>query len=279
MKASAANLGVLLGELGIESRHQVAAGILLIAVFEVSFVGLAVAQAAGEYWLRLPPVAVVAAVWVVWTCWHSWLFPRNRLAYLGLEHPYRTAFVRDIYPWVTLGFCQMWRPLFNGETVARLVANPAGVIQTPPVVGIAGAVTLSLAALVTMILAIRSIGIANAAFVPEFHEVGTFVPVERGIYAHFAHPLFWSGIAFSLALAIATSTRTAFAIAGVNLLYGVCYGPLERRRLGRVFGTVYTSYATRLGGLPTTAVYRKLLNRAESRRARADGRTGADRER
>ena len=258
MKASSANLRLLLSEVGIQGgRHHVAAGALLVAAFEVSFIVLAVAQALGEYAAGVPPVAVVVLVWVVWTWWHSWLFPRNRLRYLQRGHAYRTAFTRDIFPWVTLGFCQMWRPLFNGDTLARLMPKPLAFVQTLSPAAVITGVALGSAALVTMISAIRSVGIANAAFVPEFRDPGAFVPVERGIYAHFQHPLFWSGIVFSCALAIAISTPTSFAIAGVNLLYGFCYGPLERRRLGRVFGAAYASYTSRVAASPIPAVLRR----------------------
>ena len=255
MSAGDANLRLLLSEIGIGSgRHHAATGALFIAAFEISFIGLAVAQALGEYALGVPPVAVAVLVWGVWTCWHSWLFPRNRLRYVQRERAYRTAFARDIYPWVTLGFCQMWRPLFNGDTVARLMRGPIDFVQTlSPVAVITGA-ALGSAALVTMISAIRSIGIANAAFVPEFREPGAFVPVERGIYAHFPHPLFWSGIVFSCGLAVAIWTPTALLIAAVNLVYGFCYGPLERRRLGRVFGVAYTSYTSRVAAWPIPGV-------------------------
>jgi len=262
-----ANLSVLLAELGVPpGRRQTAAGALLIAVFELSFIGLAVAQSVAEYVLGLSPVAVVAGVWIVWTGWHSWIFPRNRRRYLEREHSYRTAFARDIYPWVTVGFCQMWRPLFNGDTVARLLPGPLDFMRTLSPIGIAAAIALSSVALVTMISAIRSIGIANAAFVPEFRDAGGFVPVERGIYARFMHPLFWSGILFSIALALAIATPTAVAIAAINLLYGLVYGPLESRRLEQVFGRSYSIYASRVASLPGPAAFRKPLASGASAR-------------
>ncbi|MGH9347928.1 MAG: methyltransferase family protein [Vicinamibacterales bacterium] len=260
--AGAADLGVLLSEIGIQTaRRRRAAGVLLIAAFEISFIGLALAQAFIEYRLGLSPVIVVAIVWAVWTWWHSWVFPRNRLRHLRRAHAYRAAFVRDIYPWVTLGFCQMWRPLVNGDTLAKLLPAPPVFLEgLSPVAIVAGAV-MSLATLVMMISAIRSIGIANAAFVPEFRDPGAFVPVQRGIYAHFMHPLFWSGALFSTALAIAISTPVARAIAGVNLAYSLLYGPLESRRLRRVFGPAYAAYAAQVPSLPVPMAWRKKLSR------------------
>jgi protein-S-isoprenylcysteine O-methyltransferase Ste14 len=251
MDAHPAGLRVLLGELGVPTgRAQKWAAVALIATFEVSFVALAVAQAILEYALDVSPIATVLGVWIVWTIWHSWLFPRRRQRHLTRSrHPYRTAFVWDIYPWVTVGFCQMWRPLLNGDTLARtLAATPFVPTITPAaLVGLG----LGLVSLVVMISAIRTIGIGNAAFVPEFAGIDRFVPVRQGLYLWFAHPLFWAGILFSVGLALVAGTITAAWIAAINVAYGFVYNDLEHRRLARVFGDRYEQYVSQLPGVAT----------------------------
>ena len=192
-------LSIMLAHLGVSDRRAIA-GSVLIAVFEVTIIGLAVGQAFLERAFRWPPWVVVVCVWVVWTFWHSWIFPRNRLRYLArCEHPYRRAFLFDIYPWVSVGFAQMWRPLVNGSTLQDLIAGRFALHPAPVALGLA----VCFGALGIVIRAIRTIGIHNAAFLREFVDTETFVPIETGIYGAIMHPLFWAGIAYSCGLTIA----------------------------------------------------------------------------
>jgi protein-S-isoprenylcysteine O-methyltransferase Ste14 len=254
MGAHPAGFRLLLGALGVpEGRAQIWAGVALIATFELSFVALGVGQAVIEYALGVPPAMTVTGVWIVWTVWHSWLFPRRRLRYLERSrHPYRAAFAMDIYPWVTLGFCQMWRPLLNGDTVGRWL--DAGSLPSATTPAALAGIGLGLVALVVMIAAIRTIGIGNAAFVPEFVGVDTFAPIRRGVYRVFGHPLFWSGILFSTGLALVARRSTGWWIAAINIAYGFVYNDLERRRLSGVFGDRYEQYLSRLPGVSTRSI-------------------------
>lgn len=237
------DLDAFLAALGIRTSTPRLAGGLIIALFEVSFVGICVFQAWAERMLGLPPLLVVAAVWVVWTWWHSVLFPRSRLKRISCEKlPYRAAFFRDIYPWVTIGFSQMWRPLFNGDTLADF---PSVLAPAPPVLlwsRFALAFALATAALLVMIDAIRTIGFANASFVSEFVAPGTFRPIAGGVYSRLRHPLFAAGALYSVALALAVFTPTALAIAALNCAYVPLYSRLEDRRMRLVFQTAYADY-------------------------------------
>jgi hypothetical protein len=237
-------IATLLAHLGV-TRGFLLWGVALIALFEVTIIGFATAEAFLERALSLPPWMVAAAVWIVWTAWHSWWFPRRRLRYLQRGGSvYRRAFAADIYPWVSVGFSQMWRPLLNGDTLDAILSGRLRLRAAPVAIGL----TLCFVALGVIIGAIRTIGIHNAAFLREFVEVEGFVPIERGVYTVMMHPLFWSGIAYSCGLAIAVEMRSAYLIAGLNVLYGVLYAPLENRRLTRVFGRTYERYGSRKRG-------------------------------
>jgi protein-S-isoprenylcysteine O-methyltransferase Ste14 len=240
----------LLRHLGYQ-RNPLLGATALIALFEVTIIGLALIQAIIEARLGWPPALVCAAVWVVWTAWHSWLFPKNRLRSLRLgRSAYRHAFWRDIYPWVSLGFSQMWRPLLNGSTLLLFEDYWRGGPWPLRPIPMAAGLTLGVAATMVIIGAIRTIGIHNAAFLREFVDPDTFVPVEAGIYRRMLHPLFWSGIVYSVGLAITVWTREAIAVAAINIVYGVVYNTLEDRRLRAVFGPAYVGYAGRVPALP-----------------------------
>ena len=237
------DLHAFLEALGIRTSMARLTGGLIVGVFELSFVAVCVFQAWAEESLGLSPVLVVGGVWVVWTYWHSVLFPRHRIRYMQrAELPYRAAFVRDVYPWVTLGFSQMWRPLFNGNALADF---PAVLAPAPPAllwVRLAVSAAIATVAVLVMIDAIRTIGFSNAAFVSEFVGAGSFRPIARGVYGRLRHPLFAAGALYSVALAVAAFTPTAFSIAAVNCVYVCVYSRLEDRRMRLVFGAAYTAY-------------------------------------
>jgi protein-S-isoprenylcysteine O-methyltransferase Ste14 len=234
----------LLAHLGVTG-HPLLVGVVLIALFEVTIIGFATAEAFVERALGLRPWAVVTAVWIVWTVWHSWLFPRRRLSYLKHNgNAYRRAFAADIYPWVSIGFSQMWRPLLNGDTLDALLSGRLHLRIMAVALGLA----ICFAALTVIVSAIRTIGIHNAAFLREFVKADTFIPIERGAYGLMMHPLFWSGVLYSCGLAIAVETPAAGAIATLNVLYGIVYAPLENCRLSRVFGKNYERYKSRRRG-------------------------------
>ena len=238
MDSNRQGLSTMLEQMGI-TRHRLLVGALIISLFEVTIVGTAVLQAWLEHKFAWSPVAVFTAFWIIWTFWHSWLFPRNRRRYLaGTKHPYRRAFVFDIYPWVSAGFSQMWRPLINGDVWdrvfhGRLILHPAGMT-----IGM----VVCVSSLVVMIQAIHTIGIHNAAFLREFVDCESFVPTRKGIYRWVTHPLFWSGIAYSCGLAIAVGRSLAYEIAGINIIYGLAYHLLEDRRMRKMFGKNYEAY-------------------------------------
>jgi len=238
-------MGILLENLGIQTRSHVIAGVLIVLAFEISILGLAAAQAFVEQRLALSPWILLSIVWIVWSGWHSWLFPRNRLRYLKkYSHPYRQAFVVDVHPWVSLGFSQMWRPLINGENLNAIMSRRPLVSSSAP--SLAVGLSLCVTALLVIIYAIRTIGIHNAAFLREFVEPETFAPIRAGIYNRVMHPLFWSGILYSVGLGIAVGRRSALIVAGLNCLYGLAYNQLENRRLGRIFGAAYHSYISEI---------------------------------
>jgi protein-S-isoprenylcysteine O-methyltransferase Ste14 len=191
-----------------------------------------------------PPWLVLSLVWIVWTGWHSWWFPKRRLRYLARGgNAYRRAFVFDIFPWVSVGFSQMWRPLLNGDTFDEVLTGRFSLHPFTVAIG----VLVCCGALFIIIYAIRCIGIHNAAFMREFVEVDSFEPVQRGIYRVILHPLFLSGIAYSCGLAIGVATWTAVQIAALNVAYGFVYVPLENRRLRGIFGQTYERYESRSG--------------------------------
>jgi protein-S-isoprenylcysteine O-methyltransferase Ste14 len=237
------SVATLLAHLGITS-HPVLAATLIVAVFEITIVGFALAEAFAERALAVQPGVTFTAVWVVWTGWHSWWFPRRRLHYLKQTgNAYRRAFILDIYPWVSVGFSQMWRPLLNGDSLSDVLAGHFD----PSLVLLSVGLTICCIAFAVIMLAIRTIGIHNAAFLGEFVDVQEFVPVEQGIYRIIMHPLFFSGIAYSCGLAVAVSTPTAYLLAGLNVAYGFLYVRLENRRLSGIFGKTYERYHARAG--------------------------------
>jgi protein-S-isoprenylcysteine O-methyltransferase Ste14 len=186
----------------------------------------------------------VAVVWIAWSVWHSVIFERNRQRYLGhSSNAYRRAFVCDILPGVSIGFSQMLRPAWNGSNLSEGVVVPSmpdGIVATLAVVAgltvFAGACTL-------FVTSWRTLGAGKVGFVAEFVRPDEFRPVRRGPYGRMRHPLFWSGIGFSWALALCTRTPAAVAVATVNVLYGFVYNQLEDRRLRMVFGHRYREYA------------------------------------
>jgi protein-S-isoprenylcysteine O-methyltransferase Ste14 len=243
-RRSQTGVATLLGYLGVNDRPILWAA-ALIALFEVTIIGFATGEAFLERGLGLAPWLVVTTVWIVWTAWHSWWFPRRRINYLKQDdNAYRRAFAADIYPWVSIGFSQMWRPLLNGDTLDALIGGRLVLRGAAVAIGL----TICFAGLGVIISAICTIGIHNAAFLREFVEAETFVPIESGVYRVMTHPLFWSGIVYSCGLAIGVETRSALVIAGLNVLYGVVYGPLESRRLSRIFGSKYERYESRSRG-------------------------------
>lgn len=240
-RARGSGLATLLAQLGMDTRPVLSA-VLIVAAFEATIVGLALAEGFGERALGVPPWVTLTVVWTIWTAWHSWWFPRRRLQYLErAKNPYRQAFIFDIYPWVSVGFSQMWRPLLNGETIGAALTGRFSLQPLPVMVGLG----LCFVALAVIIGSIRTIGIDNAAFMREFVRVDSFVPIERGIYRVMMHPLFFAGIAYSCGLAIAVGTSTAWLLAGLNILYGLVYVRLENRRLRTIFGQPYERYRSR----------------------------------
>lgn len=152
---------------------------------------------------------IVVLVWIAWTGWHSHTFAVHREAYLAanLPYPYRRAFVRDIFPGITVGFSQMLRPALNGvnlETALhpRLAEGSAGrAMQLAGLVVFLGAFAL-------FACAWRVLGAARVGFAAEFVDTSRFEPVRRGPYGHVRHPLFWSGIGVSWSLALIWATAT-----------------------------------------------------------------------
>jgi len=242
----------LLDALGL--RHEVLrrlTGLAIWAFFAVSMVVFAAAQAVAERAAGISgagTVVLVIAVWIGWTYWHSVLFGRHRQKYVArLSTPYRRAFVVDLIPGLTISFSQMLRPALNGanlrdrDALLRLPDDGATLARWA-----AGGLLLLLA-FVLFESAWLTLGTARVGFVPEFVQPETFTPLRKGPYGHVRHPLFWSGIIFSAALALLCNTGVAAAVAVVNGIYGVVYNMLEDRRLQQVFGDRYATYAR---GLP-----------------------------
>jgi protein-S-isoprenylcysteine O-methyltransferase Ste14 len=235
-----------LGVFGRNARRLVA--VTIWVGFGVAMIGIAAGQAYVEAAVGASTVAVtvvVMCVWAGWTVWHSYLFGEHRLSYLraGLAFPYRRAFLRDIFPGITIGFSQMLRPAFNGVNVeaGRVfphVAEHAGarMLQLIGVVVFAGAFAL-------FATAWHTLGASKVGFVAEFRDPDQFEVVREGPYARVRHPLFWSGVAVSWSLALITLTWTAVAIAMVNTAYGLAYNLLEDRRFVLLFGDRYRPYS------------------------------------
>jgi protein-S-isoprenylcysteine O-methyltransferase Ste14 len=230
---------------GAKSRHIARIGIPIL--FAGSMLAIAFAQAIFEFKL-LPgpwwPVLGVAWVWLLWTGWHSVLFGKSRRVFIETKtHPYSAAFIASIFPGITIGFSQMLRPLLNGEVIANyksvFLAGPDGAFEWFTFLF---GNTLCVGSCMLFVWAWQTIGLANAGFVPEFVRA-QFVPVQTGPYAHIRHPLFWSGIYFSLGLAFLGNTPVGYAIAVVNAVYGLIYNVLEDRRLIGIFGEQYATYA------------------------------------
>ncbi len=224
----------------------VRAGFLL--AFPVGMVAVALGEGIVEASLSLTPLQSaldVALLWGLWSVWHSAIFPRNRARYLAASRlPYRRAFIRDIVPGVVFGFSQMLRPLMHGQGLVDLLGLPLGV-RLGHVQVWAGLLVAAMA-LTVFFHALNMLGVANAAFVPEFVRTEEFHPVESGVYRRARHPLFWSGILFSCGLALICGTTDGYLIAGVNVVYGLIYNGLEDRRLLRVFSSAYGDYAERV---------------------------------
>jgi protein-S-isoprenylcysteine O-methyltransferase Ste14 len=214
-------------------------------------VAIAGCQAFVEWWLGVPDavmVVAVAAMWGAWSVWHSVVFPRNRSRLLRDRHPYRSAFLRDIFPGIAIGFSQMLRPLANGAVLDGLL-NHRPLTAGPWLLawGV-GAILLALAGAM-FIAAWRTLGTARVGFVEEYRAADRFVPDRRGIYGRVRHPLFWAGALVSAALALLAGSPTGWAIAGVNLAYAIAYNRLEDRRLRIVFGSSYAAYASEVAAI------------------------------
>ena len=235
-----------LGVTGDTLRWVVAAAIWLS--FGSAMVAIAAAQALFEKAVgasTLLVAGIVVLVWIAWTGWHSHIFAVHRKAYLaaGIPYPYRRAFVRDIFPGITVGFSQMLRPALNGvnlETgrlLPHLAESSAG--RAMQLVGL----VVFLGAFVLFACAWGVLGAAKVGFAAEFGDTTRFEPVRRGPYGHVRHPLFWSGIGVSWSLALIWTTRTGLIIAAINSAYGLAYNVLEDRRLALVLGERYQVYS------------------------------------
>jgi protein-S-isoprenylcysteine O-methyltransferase Ste14 len=213
-------------------------------------VAIAAGQAVLEAELRLPPLAivsVVALVWAMWTWWHSSLFARHRTKYLiRVRRPYRRAFLTDIFPGISIGFSQMLRPAWNGSNLSMDAVWPHIPPTTADGLDVLIGWGLGLSSLVLFATAWRTLGAARVGFVPEFMRPDAFVPSRQGPYGHVRHPLFWSGIGISWALALVSGTAVGYATASLNMAYGLAYNELEDRRLIAVFGFRYGDYAKEL---------------------------------
>jgi protein-S-isoprenylcysteine O-methyltransferase Ste14 len=230
---------------GRRTRLLVAASIWL--GFGLAMVGLAAAQAGLEAWTRAGPtvtVFVVIAVWALWTLWHSVLFARHREQYLATRrHPYRRAFIVDIFPSITIGFSQMLRSVWNGPNLRAGRVFPHLPARSSEAFAITAGWVTAIGAFALFLAAWRTLGASKVGFVSEFVEPEHFQPVRSGPYGYVRHPLFWSGIATCWAGALLSATATGAAVAAVNTGYGLIYNRLEDRRLARVFGDRYGSYA------------------------------------
>ncbi|MBM7808049.1 protein-S-isoprenylcysteine O-methyltransferase Ste14 [Geodermatophilus bullaregiensis] len=240
-------LSELLDALGVTGRTKRAAAAVGIWLgFTVAMVLIAAAQAAVEANCGLSggaSVGIVAVVWALWTIWHSFVFEKDRRHLLGKKFAYRQAFARDIFPGITVGFSQMLRPALNGDVIRSnsvLPSVPRGLLEW--VTATAGWLFLCLGTAL-FLSAWRVLGAARVGFVSEFLYPTSFVPVRTGPYRCVRHPLFWSGVVVSFGLALICDHPTAFAIASLNVAYGLIYNRLEDRRLVRIFGDRYAAYS------------------------------------
>lgn len=217
----------------------------LAAAFSVLVVAFGAAGTAVESLFGVNPLVLAALGWAAWTYWHSVAFGRNRMRYLrDPGNAYRKAFFFNVLPGAAFAIQQMWRPLLHTETLLDCFrrGSPPSVPGLLPASGVA----LCVLATLTLIVSIRSVGAANAAFLAEYVETDRFEPFDQGLYSRGRHPMFWSGVLFSIGLSLWVQTPTAFLLAGLNALYGLVYNRLEDRRLVRVFGTSYRRYMSRV---------------------------------
>lgn len=204
-------------------------------------------MAAAESLFGGHPLAWTGLGWIAWTYWHSVAFGRNRASYLREPgNAYRKAFFRNVLPGAAFAIQQMWRPLLNTHALTDWTSRGA----PPPVSGLLAATGLVVcgAAALLLIVSVRSVGAANAAFLAEYVGTDRFEPFDKGLYSRGRHPMFWSGVLFSVGLSLWVQTPTAYLVAAVNALYGLTYNRLEDRRLVRVFGSSYSLYMTRVPG-------------------------------
>jgi protein-S-isoprenylcysteine O-methyltransferase Ste14 len=244
----------LMQALGFPSTPRARRGFwLLLSAFALAMPLLALGQALVERHFvagskgaaLLTPALSTCFVWALWTHWHSVLFPQHRSYYLRTSaQPYRSAFLRDIFPGVSIGFAQMLRPLLNGSVLAERTRQLAVFPDGVPLAVLGGAVFVLSGWL--FFAAMRTLGVARAGFVPEFLPTHAFEPERAGIYGRLRHPLFWSGVGISLGLALIVQHAAAYGVAAANLLYGFLYNELEDRRLICIFSTRYASYAERV---------------------------------
>jgi protein-S-isoprenylcysteine O-methyltransferase Ste14 len=210
-------------------------------------VGIAAAQAVVEAALRFGIVRIAlveAAVWVAWTIWHKVLFGRARIRFLrNGDRAYRAAFLTHIFPGITVGFSQMLRPAWNGVNLRNDAVFPRWPNSALDVVSMVAGWALLVAATLLFASAWRVLGAARVGFVPEFITPERFTPVRSGPYGAVRHPLFWSGVFCSLAIALICPSPAAFVLAFINLGYGLIYNQLEDRRLVAVFGPAYGDYS------------------------------------
>jgi protein-S-isoprenylcysteine O-methyltransferase Ste14 len=229
--------------------------------FPAAMVGIAAAQAVVEARLNLASascVAVLICVWAGWTVWHSYLFGATRRVLMRrcVTTAYRRAFLGHIFPGIAIGFSQMLRPSWNGVNLRSNAVWPTvPSSEIGSLLVMVGWIEL-LGASWLLIAAWRALGAARVGFVREFVAPETFVPLRSGPYGAVRHPLFWSGVLFSIALAMISGKAVAFAMAAVNLCYGALYNILEDRRLKRIFGIQYDAYAREIPHIIPLAIRR-----------------------
>jgi protein-S-isoprenylcysteine O-methyltransferase Ste14 len=210
-------------------------------------VGIAAAQAVVEAALRFGTVQVALvgiAVWSSWTMWQRVLFGRARVRFLrNGDRAYRSAFLSHIFPGITVGFSQMLRPALNGVNLRNDAVFPRWPDSGFEAISMVAGWALLVAATLLFAAAWRVLGTARVGFVPEFIAPERFTPVRSGPYGAVRHPLFWSGVFCSLAIALICPSPAAFVLALINLGYGLIYNQLEDRRLVAVFGPAYGDYS------------------------------------
>lgn len=246
--AAAKPLGfdALIDALGVNAgRLRPALPLGIIALFAAGMLSVALTETAvelfiGKWWL---PVVICPTLWFVWTYWHSVLFGRHRERYLAAsKHPYGAAFLRDILPGVCVGFSQMMRPMLNGGLLGDVWADPHRLVPANLPLAAFG-VLLTAGAAAVFLRAFRTIGVANAGFVPEFSGFERFEPYRTGVYRRIRHPLFWAGIVGSVGTALILQHPSSLGVAFATVGYGLIYNKLEDRRLTSVFGRSYAEYA------------------------------------